>query len=136
METIELKVAGMTCASCANSVSKALKRVAGVQDVHVDLARGAASVTGDQTAQKTPELIAALAAAGYEASADSSPGIAAGAGASHAPPLPFKGMRLLLPLIDAMDARTNSQGIAAAPLGLFAAYWATCCGGPSRPAKR
>ncbi|MGV8691340.1 heavy-metal-associated domain-containing protein, partial [Pseudomonas aeruginosa] len=28
METIELKVAGMTCASCANSVSKALKRVA------------------------------------------------------------------------------------------------------------
>lgn len=22
-----------------------------------------------------------------------------------------------------MDARTNSQGIAAAPLGLFAAYW-------------
>ena len=45
METIELKVAGMTCASCANSVSKALKRVAGVQDVHVDLARGAASVT-------------------------------------------------------------------------------------------
>ena len=40
METIELKVAGMTCASCANSVSKALKRVAGVQDVHVDLARG------------------------------------------------------------------------------------------------
>ena len=85
METIELKVAGMTCASCANSVSKALKRVAGVQDVHVDLARGAASVTGDQTPQKTPELIAALAAAGYEASADSSPGIAAGAGASHAP---------------------------------------------------
>lgn len=85
METIELKVAGMTCASCANSVSKALKRVAGVQDVHVDLARGAASVTGDQTAQKRPELIAALAAAGYEASADSSPGIAAGAGASHAP---------------------------------------------------
>jgi len=85
METIELKVAGMTCASCANSVSKALKRVAGVQYVHVDLARGTASVTGDQTAQKTPELIVALSAAGYEASADSSPGIAAGAGAPHAP---------------------------------------------------
>ena len=44
METIELKVAGMTCASCANSVSKALNRVPGVQDVRVDLTRGTASV--------------------------------------------------------------------------------------------
>ncbi|HEJ6052602.1 TPA: heavy-metal-associated domain-containing protein [Pseudomonas aeruginosa] len=85
METIELKVAGMTCASCANSVSKALNRVPGVQDVRVDLTRGTASVVGDQAAQKTPELIAALSAAGYAASADSPPALASGQEDRHAP---------------------------------------------------
>ena len=81
METIELKVAGMTCASCAISVSKALKRVPGVDDVHVDLARGTASVTGCQTSQSTPALITALSVAGYEASASSPPASASGHGA-------------------------------------------------------
>ncbi|HEP9100184.1 TPA: heavy-metal-associated domain-containing protein [Pseudomonas aeruginosa] len=85
METIELNVAGMTCGSCANSVNRALKRVPGVDDVHVDLARGTASVTGELTAQNTPALIAALTAAGYEASTSSQPSSAASQSACHAP---------------------------------------------------
>ena len=85
MESIELKVAGMTCASCANSVSKALKRVPGVEDVHVDLARCTATVTGDQAAQNTPALIAALSAASYEAVASSAPASASGQASCHAP---------------------------------------------------
>ena len=40
MQTTELKVDGMTCGSCVASVTKALKRVPGVQDVEVDLVSG------------------------------------------------------------------------------------------------
>lgn len=36
MQTTELKVNGMTCGSCVASVTKALKRVPGVQDVEVE----------------------------------------------------------------------------------------------------
>lgn len=69
METAELYVAGMTCGSCVASVTRALKRVPGVKDVHVDLSRGTAQITGEEAAQQLPALLAALSDAGYEASA-------------------------------------------------------------------
>lgn len=69
METTELKVDGMTCGSCVASVTKALKRVAGVQDVEVDLRSGIARVTGEHAALQVPALVAALGEAGYEAGA-------------------------------------------------------------------
>lgn len=69
METAELNVAGMTCGSCVASVTRALKRVPGVKDVHVDLLEGTARITGEQAAQQLPALLAALSDAGYEASA-------------------------------------------------------------------
>lgn len=69
MESTELKVAGMTCASCVTSVTKALKRVPGVEDVQVDLASGTARITGEQAVQRVPAYIEALSDAGYEASA-------------------------------------------------------------------
>lgn len=68
METATIKVEGMTCGSCVNSVSKALKRVPGVDDVQVDLANGTAKITGEQAARNMPALLAALSEAGYEAS--------------------------------------------------------------------
>ncbi|MGA4814876.1 hypothetical protein ACPA9J_03720 [Pseudomonas aeruginosa] len=93
---------------------------------------------GDQTAQKTPELIAALAAARATRHPLIPRRALRRAGASHAPAAaPFKGAwRAAAADRRHMDARTNSQGIAAAPLGLLLPTGATCCGGPSRPAKR
>ena len=69
MQTIELKVDGMTCGSCVASVTKALKRVPGVQDVEVDLGSGIARVRGEHAPHQVPELVAALNQAGYEAGA-------------------------------------------------------------------
>jgi len=69
MQTTELKVDGMTCGSCVASVTKALKRVPGVQNVEVDLGSGIASVSGEHAAHQVPELVAALREAGYEAGA-------------------------------------------------------------------
>ena len=74
METTELKVDGMTCESCVASVTKALKRVPGVQDVDIDLRSGIARVSGEHAAHQVPALVAALGEAGYEAgTATSSP---------------------------------------------------------------
>jgi copper chaperone len=77
METTELKVEGMTCGSCVASVTKALKRVPGVQDVEVDLRSGIARVSGERATHQMPALLAALGDAGYEA------GAATGAPAAH-----------------------------------------------------
>lgn len=80
MQTTELKVDGMTCESCVASVTKALKRVPGVQDVEVDLGSGIARVRGEHAAHQVPELVAALGDAGYEA------GAATGTPAAHLSP--------------------------------------------------
>jgi len=65
MDTIELKINGMSCGSCIKSVTRALQRVPGVSAVEVDLDRGTARVNGD--AQATNAMLAALQAAGYDA---------------------------------------------------------------------
>ncbi|MBI5716333.1 MAG: heavy-metal-associated domain-containing protein [Burkholderiales bacterium] len=70
METTELSVDGMTCGSCVASVTKALKRVPGVQDVDVDLRSGIVRISGEHTAHQVPALVAALGEAGYEAGAE------------------------------------------------------------------
>ena len=63
---IDLKIEGMTCASCVARVEKALARVDGVGDVRVNLAseeaRLAAPVALDPAA-----LVEAVEAAGYRA---------------------------------------------------------------------
>lgn len=66
METIELKVDGMTCGSCVASVTRALGRVPGVRDATVDLRRGIARITAENAPQRLPAFVAALAEAGYE----------------------------------------------------------------------
>ena len=79
MDTIELKIKGMSCGSCVSSVTHALQPVPGVDAVDVDLARGIARVSGN--AQAAPAMLAALAAAGYEAESLST---GAGAKTEHA----------------------------------------------------
>jgi Cu+-exporting ATPase len=73
---LDLKVEGMTCASCVARVEKALRKVPGVTDATVNLATETATVNAEG-----PVLEAALAAirkAGYEASLR--PQAAAGSG--------------------------------------------------------
>jgi Cu+-exporting ATPase len=62
--TLDIDIAGMTCASCVNRVERALKRVPGVITAEVNLATERARVTaGDGVG--AGRLIAAIEAAGY-----------------------------------------------------------------------
>ncbi|BDU16389.1 heavy metal translocating P-type ATPase [Lysobacter auxotrophicus] len=66
--TLDLAIGGMTCASCAGRIEKALRAVPGVIDANVNLAteRAQVRVLPDVSAD---DLIAAVVAAGYRASA-------------------------------------------------------------------
>ena len=63
---IDLKITGMTCASCVSRVEKALKATPGVIDASVNLATERASVRA-LSSNIAPALIAAVANAGYQA---------------------------------------------------------------------
>jgi copper chaperone CopZ len=71
METTRLKVTGMSCGGCVSAVTSALQEVAGVQDVKVDLASGAATVQHDANTQ-TATLVEAVTDAGFEAQTNAS----------------------------------------------------------------
>ena len=64
MQTMHLKIEGMTCASCVGRVEKVLKAVAGVQDASVNLATEKANLTID-TGLAPQVLIDAIHQAGY-----------------------------------------------------------------------
>lgn len=74
---VTLAVEGMMCAHCARAVDDALRAVAGVADVDVDLAAGTARVRGTADVDA---LISAVVNAGYEAhlQSDYSAGSSAG----------------------------------------------------------
>jgi P-type Cu+ transporter len=61
---VTLRIEGMTCASCVGRVEKALRRVAGVDQVSVNLATEEARVEG---AADAAALVGAVEDAGYEA---------------------------------------------------------------------
>jgi copper chaperone len=61
-----LRITGMTCNHCVHSVGAALRTVAGVSAVDVDLAGGSARVTHVETAT-IAQLVEAVTAAGYSA---------------------------------------------------------------------
>ncbi|MDQ6930732.1 MAG: cadmium-translocating P-type ATPase [Candidatus Eremiobacteraeota bacterium] len=63
---VEIRIGGMTCASCAGHVTRALQAVPGVCGVQVNLATERASLAYDRPLEDT-ELIAAVEAAGYRA---------------------------------------------------------------------
>ncbi|TVT42615.1 copper-translocating P-type ATPase [Hymenobacter setariae] len=65
VETATLAIEGMTCASCANFVERALKRTPGVQSAQVNLATEKATVAFSPTATDRAGLKAAVEAAGY-----------------------------------------------------------------------
>ncbi|HEY4084597.1 MAG TPA: heavy metal-associated domain-containing protein [Bryobacteraceae bacterium] len=65
--SVELKVEGMTCGACANSVSRKLSSVDGVSSASVDLAAGKATVQLDDSRASVEDLIAAISQIGFSA---------------------------------------------------------------------
>ncbi|WP_175823610.1 heavy metal translocating P-type ATPase [Burkholderia sp. BCC0419] len=84
---LELDIGGMTCASCAGRVEKALAAVPGVARATVNLATERASVHG-AGALDTATLIAAVTTAGYRASLPAASPADATAGADLQPASP------------------------------------------------
>jgi len=64
---LKFKVAGMTCAACSARVEKVTAQVPGVQKAEVNLLAGSMVVTAE-SADVSQQIIAAVQAAGYEAS--------------------------------------------------------------------
>ncbi len=67
METVELRVEGMTCSHCVATVTRALREVAGVRDAVVELDAKRATVTGEGI--RTETLVEKIEGLGYSASA-------------------------------------------------------------------
>ncbi|TDY20254.1 Cu+-exporting ATPase [Paraburkholderia sp. BL6665CI2N2] len=67
-QSTQLAIGGMTCASCAMRVERALAKVPGVLGASVNLATETATVSLDGAAAAPDALIAAVKKAGYEAS--------------------------------------------------------------------
>ena len=66
METVELKVEGMTCEGCVKSVTRTLSGLPGVHKVDVSLADSRARVTYDPARSGVADLKRAVEDAGYE----------------------------------------------------------------------
>lgn len=63
--SMKIRVTGMTCSHCVQSVGRALKGCSGVQDAQVDLAKGEAVISGEGLDPKV--LCQAVRELGYEA---------------------------------------------------------------------
>jgi copper chaperone len=68
MVNVNLKVTGMTCDHCRGRVETAIKSVAGVYGVYVDLSEGFAEIDFDDAKTSAEALVEAISTAGYEAS--------------------------------------------------------------------
>ncbi len=66
-DALPLPITGMTCASCAGRIERALGNVPGVQQVSVNLATDIARVSGSASLS---DLVAAVSAAGYGVASD------------------------------------------------------------------
>ncbi|WP_353193016.1 heavy metal translocating P-type ATPase [Pandoraea pnomenusa] len=78
-QSYELSIGGMTCASCAGRVEKALRQVPGVVEANVNLATERAAVRGVRGVVDVDALAAAVEKAGYEATPVVDPAQAAAA---------------------------------------------------------
>ncbi len=84
MTATTLKLKGMSCASCANSIQTAIQQVPGVSDVQVNFATEQASVEYDERNTTLEKIQAAVADAGYEASEREALGIGGDGGKEDA----------------------------------------------------
>ena len=66
METITLRVGGMTCGGCVTSISKALSAKPGVIEVDASLDNGQVDVQVQDSSIDRAGLVAAIEAAGFD----------------------------------------------------------------------
>src|SRR4030042_4305151 len=66
-DKLDIAVTGMTCASCAANVERALKKLAGVREANVNLATARATVLFDPRLIGPLDLVKAVREAGYDA---------------------------------------------------------------------
>ncbi len=69
MQTVTLKLDGMSCAACANSIEKVLKNLPGVEDCRVNFGIEQATVHYNPTQIQPATMAASIDAAGYGAEA-------------------------------------------------------------------
>ena len=65
----EFAVDGMSCGGCVKSVTRAVSQLPGVQKVDVSLEKKAATIEYDGAATNPAAIVAAIEAAGFEATA-------------------------------------------------------------------
>ena len=66
MKHTTLKVQGMTCQHCVKAIEKSVGKLAGVNEVAVNLANGQVDVHMDERKVSEAELRAAIENAGYQ----------------------------------------------------------------------
>ncbi|NES65215.1 MAG: cation-translocating P-type ATPase, partial [Okeania sp. SIO2D1] len=71
METIRIRLQGMSCASCANRVEKAIKEVSGVIECNVNFALSQATVSYNSQKTNLTHIQESVREAGYYAFAES-----------------------------------------------------------------
>ncbi len=69
MDTLTLKLRGMSCAACANNIEQAILSVSGVIDCNVNFGAEQASINYDQRQTNLENIQAAIDAAGYSSDA-------------------------------------------------------------------
>jgi copper chaperone CopZ len=65
-KTVQMRIAGMTCASCAKGLEASFRNMAGVVKVSVDYRAGQAVVTFDTGKQSAETLSKFVASCGYK----------------------------------------------------------------------
>ncbi|WP_286312403.1 heavy metal translocating P-type ATPase [Romboutsia ilealis] len=63
--TLEIKIGGMTCASCAKAVERATKKLDGVENASVNIATEKANIEYDSSKVKLSQIKSAIEKAGY-----------------------------------------------------------------------
>ena len=115
----KFKVTGMTCASCAATVERTVKKLAGVQEVAVNLLSNTMAVTYDQAKQSAENIITAVTKAGYHAAQEQKKGAAAAVTPTQTEQRQIK-TRLLVSLASLIPLMYLSMGhMAGAPLPFF-----------------
>ncbi|PEI63720.1 copper chaperone CopZ [Bacillus toyonensis] len=66
MEQLTLKVEGMSCGHCVNSIESSVKELNGVEKVKVQLAEGTVEVTIDSSAITLKNIVAVIEDQGYD----------------------------------------------------------------------
>ena len=66
MQSVTLKIAGMSCAGCVNSVERVVRAIPGVAGVRVSLEDATAAIDYDPERTGTAAFKSAIEEAGYE----------------------------------------------------------------------